>query len=205
MSSVEHDPAVDVSRETLVRLQAFATVLATWNKSINLVSKASLANVWSRHIQDSLQLEQLAPDCERWIDLGAGGGFPGLVIAAVRAETFPEMRMTLVESDQRKCAFMAAAADRMDIKVSIECRRIEESVGGSYDVISARALAPLHHLLELALPYRHDKTVCIFPKGAKADEEVREAQKDWRFDCDVVQSSTENSASILRIREFSRV
>lgn len=205
MSFRKHDTIDGVSRETQERLEAFAAVLEKWNKSINLVSKSSMADVWERHILDSLQLETLAPVCKQWVDLGSGGGFPGLIVAAVRVETSPDMQMTLVESDQRKCAFMAAAADRMGLKVSIECRRIEESASGLYDVISARALAPLHHLLELALPYRYDHTVCIFPKGAKADLEVIDAEKHWRFDRDVIKSATDKSASIFRIREYSRV
>ena len=112
--------------------------------------------------------------------------------------------MTLVESDQRKCAFLAAAADAMNLSVSIECRRIEESTGQTYDIISARALASLPKLLEMALPYRHDKTICIFPKGAKADVEMKAAMKYWNITYDAVESVTDPSATIFRIQEYTR-
>ncbi len=111
----------------------------------------------------------------------------------------------MIESDQRKCAFIAAAANAMELDVSIECRRIEESTTQTYDVVSARALASLSHLLELALPYRHEKTVCVFPKGAKAEEEMASARRDWNVSYDTMQSVTDTSSMIFRIQEYARV
>lgn len=186
-----------VSRETRRRLEIYVELLGKWNKSINLVSKTTLDDVWRRHILDSLQIAELGADTCQWIDLGSGGGLPGLIIAAAKAENSPDTHVTLVESDQRKCAFIAAAASAMDVQVSIQCRRIEESTGHTYDVISARALAPLSHLLDLALPYRHQSSVCIFPKGAKAEDEMIAAQKDWRISYDAVGSKTDPSSKIF--------
>ncbi len=128
-----------------------------------------------------------------------------MVVAAKAADVSPETRVTLIESDQRKCAFLAAAADAMGVDVSIQSRRIEESTGDTYDVISARALAPLSELLTLALPYRHARTICIFPKGARAAEEMKTAQEDWTIVYDAVQSVTDPTATIFRLQEFSRV
>lgn len=195
----------NVSRETGDRLAVYVEMLKKWNKTINLISKSTLEDVWGRHIQDSLQIAALADFPCQWLDLGSGGGLPGLVIAAEAAENSPETHVTLVESDQRKCAFMAAAADAMALNVSIQCRRIEESTGQTYDVISARALASLPELLELALPYRHEKSVCLFPKGAKAQAELEAAEKTWILSYEAVKSLTDPSATIFRLQEYSRV
>lgn len=198
-------PIENVSRETGRKLDIYVEMLGKWNKSINLVSKSTLDDVWQRHIRDSLQISETVTDPVRWIDLGSGGGLPGLIVAAKKAESCPGSKITMVESDQRKCAFIAAAADAMDLNVSIQCRRIEESPTETYDVISARALAPLSNLLELALPYRHGKTVCIFPKGAKATTELNAALKDWKIKYNEVQSVTDPLSTIFRIQEYARV
>lgn len=195
----------NVSRETRLKLETYVEMLGKWNKSINLVSKTTLDNAWQRHIRDSLQIAEIGSKTGQWVDLGSGGGLPGLIVAAVKAESSPITHVTMVESDQRKCVFIAAAADAMGLDVSIQCRRIEESVAQTYDVISARALASLSNLLELALPYRHDNTVCVFPKGAKAREELNVALKDWNVDYDAIQSVTDSSSTIYRIQEYSRV
>ncbi len=194
-----------VSRETRLKLKIYVEMLGKWNRSINLVSKSTLDDVWRRHIVDSLQIAEIGPNTGRWADLGSGAGLPGLIVAAAKAENSPNTQVTMIESDQRKCAFIAAAANLMELDVSIECRRIEESTTQTYDVISARALAPLSHLLELSLPYRHNETVCIFPKGAKAEEEMTAAQRDWNINYDTTQSVTDTSSTIFRIQEYSRV
>lgn len=194
-----------VSRETQHKLEVYVEMLGKWNTSINIVAKSTLNNVWQRHIVDSLQIADLAEKADHWIDLGSGGGLPGLIIAAKKAESSPNTHITMVESDQRKCAFIAAAADAMNLDVTIQCRRIEESTTRTYDVISARALASLPNLLELALPYRHYKTICIFPKGAKAEPEMNTALKTWNVNYDAVQSVTDPSSTIFRIQEYSRV
>jgi 16S rRNA (guanine527-N7)-methyltransferase len=194
-----------VSRETCQKLEVYVELLTKWNRTINLVSKSTLENVWERHIADSLQVMDMAPNSGQWVDLGSGGGLPGLIVAAASLESSPNRHVTLVESDSRKCAFMAAAANAMGLNVAIQCRRIEESDATKYDVISARALAPLSDLLELALPYRNEKTVCIFPKGEKADLEMAAAQRNWDVSFDTRQSMTDPLAKIFRIQEYSRV
>jgi len=194
-----------VSRETRRKLEIYVQMLDKWNKSINLVAKSTLNDVWQRHIIDSLQIADAAKNAEHWIDLGSGGGLPGLIVAISKAESSPDTHVTMVESDQRKCTFIAAAADAMELDVSIQCRRIEESTAQTYDVISARALASLPNLLELALPYRHDNTICLFPKGVKAEQEMNAALEIWNVNYDALQSVTDPSATIFRIQEYSRV
>lgn len=204
MNDIPPKPLRCVSRETQRRLETYVNLLTKWNQAINLVSKATLADVWERHIKDSLQLLDIADRGGQWLDLGSGAGLPGLIIAASLTDNYPDSYVTLVESDQRKCAFMATAAKAMEINVSIECRRIEESTGRTYDVISARALAPLTDLLELARPYRNNQSICIFPKGSKALLEMEIAQRTWNVTYDQTESMTEKSSTIFRIQEYSR-
>jgi len=166
-----------VSRETMARLEILAAELNRWNAAINLVSKQTLPDVWRRHILDSAQLFSLAPTgARRWVDLGAGGGFPGLVIAAMARDSDPGPRVTLVESDARKCAFLASTARAMGLDVAVENRRIEQPPAHRYDVVSARALARLGRLVALAAPYLTADGVALFSKGAGVDDELTEAR-----------------------------
>lgn len=193
--------AYPVSRETLERLDALADALARWNRSINLVSARSLADLWRRHILDSAQLAPLAPPTARsWVDLGAGGGFPGLVVAALAQERQPALHMTLVESDARKCAFLANAARAMALDVTIENRRIEQPPPRRHDVVSARALAPLSRLLDLAAPYMAQGAVALFPKGAGVDAELTEAMRKRHIEVARAPSITDPHGVILQVR-----
>src|SRR5476651_488583 len=128
-----------VSRETLARLKAYADMLADWNERHNLVARSTLPDLWQRHFWDSAQLAPLIPETARTLaDLGSGAGFPGLVLAALR----PELAVTLFEATTKKCAFLAAAAERMGLSVTIENARLEDLPPRTYDVVTARALAP---------------------------------------------------------------
>lgn len=191
---------LDVSRETLERLETHHRVLSSWNRRINLVAGGSLADAWRRHYADSAQLWPLAPDGARsWIDLGAGAGFPGLVIAAIAAERAPELGITLVEADARKAAFLATAAREMSLAPRIVTARIEALPAAPHDVVSARALAPLPRLLALAHPLIGPATVCLFPKGADAQNELTAAETDWHYRVEAVPSLTDPRSRILRI------
>ena len=197
--------AFDVSRETLNRLDLYARLLAQWQKAVNLVSAKTLPEVWHRHFADSAQLLRFAPDAKRWIDIGSGAGFPGLVVAILLAER-GEARVTLVESDARKCAFLREVARQSGITVDIVDERIESfSTRGrisetAVDVISARALAPLDRLLELSSALFSRNTLGLFLKGRELRSELDEAQRRWAFDCTVVPSLTDASGQILQVR-----
>ena len=165
--------AFDVSRETLARLDAYADTLIRWSRAINLVARSTLPDLWHRHIADSLQLwAHVPPHAMRWIDLGAGAGLPGLIIAAMAAEKRPDMTVTLVESDTRKAAFMAEAARAMGVRVTIRACRIEDLEPARYDVVSARALAPLDRLLPMARALLAPRGTVLLPKGAEAENEI---------------------------------
>lgn len=189
----------DVSRETLARLETFVDLLALWTRRINLVSAQSLDAVWHRHIADSAQLAALAPaEAATWLDLGSGGGLPGLVVAALR----PGTALTLVESDRRKAAFLRLAAAEMGLPVTVLARRIEDLPPAAPDVLSARALAPLLRLLPLVAPLTGPGTVLLLPKGAHAFSELTAAQADWHSEAEPVASLTDPAGTILRLRNL---
>lgn len=194
-----------VSRETSARLAVLASLLEKWNPRINLVSRNTLNSLWERHILDSAQVFRLAPEGARsWADLGSGGGFPGLVVAAMAADEQPDMHVTLIESDARKCVFLSTAAREMEVHVTVLTARIEKVEAGPFDVISARALAALPKLLELSAHLGHERTVRLFPKGAGAASELTEAERAWHIRCRSHASLTDRDAVILEILEAAR-
>lgn len=199
-------PGVDVSRETAGRLADYAALLRAWNPKINLVSKQTLAELETRHVADSAQLLALAPaDATTWADLGSGGGFPGLVVAILATEARPALRVTLVESDQRKAVFLRTVAQRTGVPVTVLADRIEAVRPLGADVLSARALAPLTTLLDHADRHLAPSGTALFPKGATWRAEVDEALERWRFRCENLPSATSPDGAILRIGEIHRV
>jgi 16S rRNA (guanine527-N7)-methyltransferase len=205
--------AFAVSRETITRLETYAALLRQWQKAVNLVAASTLDAVWQRHFADSAQLVALAPKARRWIDLGSGAGFPGLVIAIVLADaahaedpepaTGPGARIALIESDHRKAAFLRAVARQLGVAVDILSTRIESDATQSRvaapDVVTARALAPLDKLLSLAAPLWSPRTIGLFLKGREAANEVETALKVWTFQHELIPSSTEAEAHIVRV------
>ena len=197
---------LDVSPETADRLRQLSALVAKWTPAINLVSKSTLPHLWSRHILDSAQLFALAPaTATRWLDLGSGGGFPGLVIAVLAAQPQPETKVILVESDQRKCVFLSEAARQLSLRVDVQCLRIEDLSPQSADVLTARALAPLSQLCAHAARHLHPGGKALLQKGALADSEVRTAQTDWRFDLIRHRSRTDPAATILDLKAIRHV
>lgn len=141
--------SVNVSRETFEELRAYRSLVRRWTPAINLVSKASVDDLWQRHIADSAQVFAAtgAESAQSWVDLGSGGGFPGLVVAVLAKELRPDLRVTLVESDLRKATFLRQAAQALSLSVTVHSVRIESLAPQNADVLSARALAPLSDLL----------------------------------------------------------
>lgn len=195
------DPLVDVSRETLRRLEVLIETLGRWQKAINLVGRNTLEGAWKRHIVDSAQVVRLIPtDASSLADLGSGGGFPGLVIAAMR----PDLPLTMIESDARKAAFLGEAARKMELPKlpTVVVKRIEAAPPVGADVITARALAPLDQLLEWSDRHRTERATCLFHKGKGWQAEVDEAKKKWDFSPDAIASVTDRDAVILRIGPY---
>ena len=188
-----------VSRETLARLKAYADMLLDWNERHNLVARSTLPDLWQRHFWDSAQLAPLIPDTARTLaDLGSGAGFPGLVLAAMR----PELAVTLHEATTKKCAFLQAAADRMGLRVSIANARMEDLPPRPFDVVTARACAPLPQLLEYAHRCVIPNSVCLFLKGQNVGSELTEAAKYWNIKVSQIPSQTDPSGAIVTVREL---
>lgn len=202
--------AFSVSRETIEKLETYAALLKQWQKAVQLVAPSTLDAVWPRHFADSAQVLALAPHSARtWLDLGSGAGFPGLVIALLSrdaASPVPDLRVTLVESDTRKAAFLREVARRTGCAVDIVGTRIESRSTrdkvGTVDVISARALAPLPDLLRLAAPFWQTGTVGLFLKGREVEKEVEAARLSWTFELELIASATDPAGRIARVRNL---
>jgi 16S rRNA (guanine527-N7)-methyltransferase len=188
-----------VSRETLARLKAYADLLTDWNALHNLVAKSTLPDLWQRHFWDSAQLAPLLPpDAKTLGDLGSGAGFPGLVLAAMR----PDIAVTLYEATTKKCAFLQAVADRMGLRVAIENARMEDLPRQQFDVVTARAVAPLPQLLEYAHNFFGPNSVCLFLKGQNVGVELTEATKYWNMKTSLTPSLTDPSGAMVAVREL---
>jgi 16S rRNA (guanine527-N7)-methyltransferase len=197
---------LNVSRETVDRLEHFHALLQKWSPRINLVAPSTLADARERHIVDSAQVFALAPrDATTWADLGSGGGFPGLVVAILARDLAPDMRVTLIESDQRKCTFLRTVLRECEVAARVITQRIEALDPLATDVLSARALALLPLLLEFAERHLKPGGLALFQKGAQWENEVTEARRQWQFRANPVTSITEQKSVILKIEGVSRV
>ena len=191
----------NVSRETFDRLVLFEQNLRKWNEKVNLVSRASLEDVWKRHFLDSAQVfGLLGQNLSPLLDLGSGAGFPGLVLSIMGVE-----EVHLVESDQRKAAFLAETATLCGSNAVIHACRIEALEGINPGVMTARALAPMGRLMELAYPHFGARTTGIFLKGQNVGSELTEAYKIWKMRVDRVPSRSDPSGTLVVVREVSRV
>ncbi len=195
----------NVSRETLARLEAYAALLEKWNPRINLVAPSTIPDLWDRHIRDSLQVFDLAPESPRlWVDLGSGGGLPGLVCAILAKEAVPECRFVLIESDKRKAAFLMTVARELSLTMDVLAQRAEHVGALGADVVSARALAPLPQLLPLVARHLTETGVALLPKGKTYAEELAAARLEWQFAVTSHDSKTNASARILILKELKR-
>lgn len=206
-----------VSRETLDHLIVYKELLEKWQRRINLVGPATLAEIWVRHFLDSAQLYPLLVAALKGrrgpavlFDLGSGAGFPGLVLALMARGAGLPLELHLVEADRRKAAFLAEVcrATGLARAVIIHGERIERLVLDRLpraDIVTARALAPLATLLDLAAPLLAPHGIALFLKGAKAGDELTHAGKHWKMQVDRVPSRTDPSGTILRVAALTRV
>ncbi|MDF1586480.1 16S rRNA (guanine(527)-N(7))-methyltransferase RsmG [Marinimicrococcus flavescens] len=189
-----------VSRETLDRLEAYLALLARWQRAINLVGPSTLADPWRRHLLDSAQLAGHWPEGGRvLVDLGSGAGLPGLILAAMAA---PEAH--LVESDQRKAAFLREAARALGVAVQVHACRIEAAPPIRADAVSARALAALPQLLSYAERFIGPGTRCLFLKGRNAEAELTDAREHWMMRARVLPSMSAEDGRIILLDEVTR-
>ena len=196
-----------VSRETLDRLDRFVAVLLAWQQHTNLIAASTEPTLWTRHIADSLQLLRLAPQARIWVDLGSGGGFPGLVIACALAD-MPGAHVHLVESSTKKATFLREAVHAAGAPAEVHAVRIEdfvENLTASVDVVTARALAPLAGLLAATYPLLKTGTLGLFPKGQYVDAELTEAAKCWTIKSSLAPSFTDPKAKIVCITGIEKI
>jgi len=195
-----------VSRETLARLDLFVQLLIKWQTTINLVAPSTLPIIWSRHVLDSAQIHELGPAHEKWLDLGSGSGFPGLVIAILLADR-PSREIHLVESDSRKASFLREAARVTRAPAIIHGSRAEAvlpNLAGRFGAVTARALAPLVELLKMAEPLLTTGAEGFFPKGQAVESELESASTLFAFEVELVQSRTDKHGRIVMIRNLRR-
>lgn len=201
---------LDVSRETRKRLDIYAGLLRTWNPKVNLVAPSTMGDLWRRHFADSAQLYHLAPKAiDHWADLGAGGGFPGLVIAILAHDLTQDadtpLRVTLVESDARKSTFLRSVLRETGVAATVITDRIESVAPLGACVVSARALAPMTKLLGFASRHLSPSGTALLPKGQNWQNELREAQQTWQFGYRTDKSVVQENSVILSITGVSRV
>lgn len=193
---------VNVSRETLDRLEVIVAELDAWRRKINLIGPSEFDQVWRRHVLDSLQLLPHIPQDGHTIDLGSGSGFPALVLAAGLA---PEgTKITMIESVGKKCAFLRAAIQAADLPAKVIQGRVEAINPVQADCVTARAFAPLPKLLEYAEPWLSKGAYGVIPKGRRWEEELTDAKESWRFAYEAIPSVSGDGA-VLIISEVSRV
>jgi 16S rRNA (guanine527-N7)-methyltransferase len=195
-----------VSRETIAQLQGYAALLEKWNARINLVAASTLPEFWERHIVDSAQLYKHAPEnALNWVDLGSGGGLPGLVCAILSKELNLKREFTLIESDARKAAFLMTAIREFDLNARVLTSRVEATPPQAADVVSARALASLPQLLPLVARHLAKDGIALLPKGKNYHEELAAAQIEWQFDTAIIDSQTDPLAKLLILKDIKRV
>lgn len=193
-----------VSRETFDRLRAFEAHFLKWNNSINLVAASTEAEVWRRHILDSAQLAALESHAKKWVDIGSGGGFPGLVMAFLLGERGGTI--DLVESNRKKTGFLQATVGEFRLPARVIARRIEDSYGlvAAPEIVTARALAPLADLLELTEPWLASGARALFHKGRDYEREIEETAHRWRFDLLKHSSLIDPQGVVLDLRNVRR-
>ena len=196
----------DVSRETYERLTVYLELLIKWNKKINLVSNATLDDVWNRHFLDSIQIYHIVSKTgKKWFDLGSGAGFPGLVASIVGMESDTPNYVTLIESDMRKCMFLRTVIRELGAPAEVINDRIENISPLNADIITARALADLNVLLGYSYRHLNKEGIALFPKGNNWQSELKKAELSWTFDCDTHDSQTENGSVIMSISGIQHV
>ncbi|HEV2574612.1 MAG TPA: 16S rRNA (guanine(527)-N(7))-methyltransferase RsmG [Beijerinckiaceae bacterium] len=196
---------LNVSRETWVKLELYEDRLRRWQRVKNLVAPSTLDQIWSRHFADSQQILAHARTAEgypkTWVDLGSGGGFPGLVIAICLAGT--DARVHLVESDHRKCAFLRDVARETQAPAVVHNLRIEDCYAdvGRVDMVTARALAPLWKLLDLAAPFIEDGAKCLFLKGQDVESELTEATISSSLKVSLIESQVDPQGRLVAVHK----
>lgn len=195
-----------VSPETIERLRLYETTLKRWQAAHNLIAPSTVPQIWSRHFADSWQLSALVPLSVRWVDMGSGAGFPGLVIALAMMEAGAAGAVELVEINPRRVAFLREMVRLLRAPARIHAIAIEEAhqlLGLDVGVVTARAFTSLSNLCRLAKPFVDKGAVALLPKGQDVDAELTEATKYWNIQYQSFPSRTADNSAILRVDKLS--
>ena len=196
---------LNVSRETMDKLSTYRDLLIRWQSKTNLVASSTIKDYWSRHVADSIQCCHIKPDTKIWADLGSGGGFPGMVIAA-ELNNVEGIDISLVESNAKKCAFLRTVAREISVNVNINNMRIESYIcaDNAPEIVTARALTNLNSLLAYCELWISGKTVGLFHKGRDYQKELNECHDKWQFDLVEHKSKIADDSVILEISNLVR-
>jgi 16S rRNA (guanine527-N7)-methyltransferase len=190
-----------VSYETIHRLNTYKEMLISWNEKFNLISESTIPQIWTRHFLDSAQLMEFIPAQAATIaDMGAGAGFPGLVLAIMAQGQNKPLQLHAIEATGKKADFLQAVVNELKLKVTIRRERVEAIKDLRADIVTARALKALPELLKYANRLIHKDSICLFLKGKSLKEELTEAKKNWTFQSEIHPSKSSDSGSILLLR-----
>jgi len=195
----------NVSRETLADYELWHSLLVKWNQKINLVASAALDDFWRRHALDSWQITQYVPEKTKYsLDLGSGAGFPGISLAIFAKSRGFDHKINMVEAAWKKASFLRTIIRELNLPAEVIAHRVEKLDPEIYDIISARAFAPMDRLFNYAQPFWGKDTIGLFLKGANVDAELTKAAKSWRYNVERIPSVSNSTGSILKITGLTR-
>jgi 16S rRNA (guanine527-N7)-methyltransferase len=200
-----HPLLAELPEDTLRRLEIYAHLLEKWRRAVNLVGKSTLDDIWIRHFADCLQVSKAVPEARRWLDLGSGAGFPGLV-TAIKYAGEPDTKVHLIESNQRKCAFLRTVARETSVPALVHCGRLAEilpTLDEPIDAVSARALAPLEALLGFAEKFLEKGAVGVFSKGKQFEAELTGSLTAGKYLITTMESRTSSTARLVLVKRRS--
>ncbi len=203
MKKNEFVKSLNVSRETLNDFYEYKTLLSKWNEKINLVSKNTLENIWQRHFLDSGQIiKNVEASGKRWVDVGSGAGFPGLVVALLLRDRKVDCDLVLVEKNPKKVLFLNEVIRKLHLSVEVVKDNIYTLDTLNADILTARAFSKLNNLIEIAFRHRKKEGICLFLKGENYRIELDKTLNNWFFDYDIIGSLTSSSGKIIRVKKI---
>jgi len=195
--------SLNVSRETLKSFYEYETLLSKWNEKINLVSKNTLVDIWERHFLDSGQIiKHVEASGKRWVDVGSGAGFPGLVVALLLRDRKIDCDLVLVEKNPKKGFFLNEVIRKLNLSVEVVNDNIDTLEPLNADILTARAFSELNNLIEIAFRHRKKEGICLFLKGENYRIELDKTLNYWFFDYDIVDSLSSSSGKIIRVKKI---
>ena len=203
MKKNEFVKSLNVSRETLNGFYEYETLLSKWNEKINLVSKNTLVDIWERHFLDSGQIiKHVEASGKRWVDVGSGAGFPGLVVALLLRDRKIDCDLVLVEKNPKKGFFLSEVIRKLKLSVEVVNDNIDTLEPLNADILTARAFSELNNLIEIAFRHRKKEGICLFLKGENYRIELDKTLNYWFFDYDIVDSLSSSSGKIIRVKKI---